>query len=238
MGSRGLVITPSTSPRTRQATQVTISAMFSLKALTLLVTAASLAQAHSLDKRETTVTFEGTYEDVRQLAINIVLAFTLATVMVVVVAPLFGYKFDLIVTALNDLDASEKALADPQVVDPTYGGYSGYSEAAPQPLQGYRMMPSGGALTALGARILRSLDIVDMAFNYMDIEDETCRMKTICQAESYAVNHPVAKLAINTLNSSFKGLEKYQHAVIAGQNGEDCSLLYSQCPVNYFGLEY
>merc|ERR1711936_165208 len=228
MGSRGLVITPSTSPRTRQATQVTISAMFSLKALTLLVTAASLAQAHSLDKRETTVTFEGTYEDVRQLAINIVLAFTLATVMVVVVAPLFGYKFDLIVTALNDLDASEKALADPQVVDPTYGGYSGYSEAAPQPLQGYRMMPSGGALTALGARILRSLDIVD----------ETCRMKTICQAESYAVNHPVAKLAINTLNSSFKGLEKYQHAVIAGQNGEDCSLLYSQCPVNYFGLEY
>ena len=73
----------------------------------------------------------------------------------VVAAPLFGYKFDLIVTALNDLDASEKALADPQVVDPTYGGYSGYSEAAPQPLQGYRMMPSGGALTALGARILR-----------------------------------------------------------------------------------
>ena len=47
--------------------------------------------------------------------------------------------------------------------------------------------------------ILPSLDIVDMAFNYMDIEDETCRMKTICQAESYAVNHPVAKLAINTL---------------------------------------
>ena len=91
----------------------------------------------------------------RQLVINIVLAFTLATILVVVVAPIFGYKFDLIVTALNDLDASEKALADPQVVDPTYGGYSGYSEAAPQPLQGYRMMPSGGALTALGARILR-----------------------------------------------------------------------------------
>merc|ERR1712223_1195555 len=238
MGSRGLVITPSTSPRTHQFTQVTISAMFSLKALTLLVTAASLAQAHSLDKRETTVTFEGTYEDVRQLAINIVLAFTLATVMVVVVAPLFGYKFFLIVTALNDLDASEKALADPQVVDPTYGGYSGYSEAAPQPLQGYRMMPSGGALTALGARILRSLDIVDMAFNYMDIEDETCRMKTICQAENYAVNHPVARLAINTINSSFRGLAKYQHAVNAGQNGEDCELLYDQCPGSYFGLEF
>ena len=46
---------------------------------------------------------------------------------------------------------------------------------------------------------LPSIDLLDMAFNYMDIEDETCRMKTICQAENYAVNHPVARLAINTL---------------------------------------
>ena len=46
---------------------------------------------------------------------------------------------------------------------------------------------------------LLSIDLVDMAFNYMDIEDETCRMKTICQAENYAVQHPVARLAINTL---------------------------------------
>ena len=46
---------------------------------------------------------------------------------------------------------------------------------------------------------LPSIDLLDMAFNYMDIEDETCRMKTICQAESYAVQHPVARLAINTL---------------------------------------
>merc|ERR1711879_403684 len=82
------------------------------------------------------------------------------------------------------------------------------------------------------------IDLLDMAFNYMDIEDETCRMKTICQAENYAANHPVARLAINTLNSSLRGLEKYQHAVVAGQNGEDCSLLYDQCPFTYFGLEY
>merc|ERR1712223_1664267 len=124
MGSRGLVITPSTSPRTRQATQVTISAMFSLKALTLLVTAASLAQAHSLEKRETTVTFEGTYEDIRQLVINIVLAFTLATILVVVVAPIFGYKFDLIVSSLDDLGAADPALTSPEGVDPSYGGYA------------------------------------------------------------------------------------------------------------------
>ena len=44
-----------------------------------------------------------------------------------------------------------------------------------------------------------SIDLVDTAFNYMDIEDETCRLKTICEVESYAINHPLAKLAINTI---------------------------------------
>jgi len=210
--------------------------MFSVKALVVVLTVASLAEAHSPQKRETTVTFEGTYEDVRQLVINIVLAFTLATILVVVVAPIFGYKFDLIVSSLNDLGADESALTSPEVVDPSYGGY-----AAPTTAQGYRMLPGGSALTslsALGSRVLNSIDLLDMAFNYMEIEDETCRMKTICQAENYAVNHPVARLAINTLNSSLRGLEKYQHAVVAGQNGEDCSLLYDQCPFTYFGLEY
>ena len=73
----------------------------------------------------------------------------------VVIAPIFGYKFDLIVSTLNDLDASNKALTDPEVVDPTYGGYSGYTEAGPQPGQGYRMMPGvGSSLSSLGARIL------------------------------------------------------------------------------------
>merc|ERR1739844_636505 len=139
-------------------------------------------------------------------------------------------------TSLNDLAASAKALTNPEVVESTYGGYSGFTDPQSQ-TQGYRALP-GGSLTSLGARILNSIDIVDMAFNYMDIEDQTCRMKTVCQAESYAVKHPVAKLAINTINSSFKGLEKYQHAIIAGQNGEDCNLLYDQCPFSYFGLKY
>jgi len=215
--------------------------MFSLKALAVVLTVVSLAQAHSPQKRETTVTFEGTYEDIRQLVINVVLAFTLATILVVVVAPIFGYKFDLIVSSLNDIGAEDPALTSPEGVDPSYGGYAGYSEPQSVSGQGYRLMPGGfglASLSALGARVLNSIDLLDMAFNYMDIEDETCRMKTICQAENYAVNHPVGRLAINTLNSSLRGLEKYQHAVVAGQNGEDCSLLYDQCPFTYFGLEY
>jgi len=80
-----------------------------------------------------------------------------------------------------------------------------------------------------------SIDVVDTAFNYMDIEEEVCRLKTVCEMESYAVNHPLARLAINTINSSLKGLERYQDAVDAGIEGQDCALLYDQCPYSYFG---
>jgi len=223
MGSRGLVITPSTSPRTHQATQVTISAMFSLQALTLLVTAASLAQAHSLDKRETTVTYAETWGEVGASVLSAVVSIALVTAVWFSVAPVFG---------LTSAGHRRQYEAESDY-------YSGYTEPYDQYYYNYYQGRSlQDSFQHRMGRLVKSLDIVDMAFNYMDIEDETCRMKTICQAESYAVNHPVAKLAINTLNSSFKGLEKYQHAVIAGQNGEDCSLLYSQCPVNYFGLEY
>merc|ERR1712156_948355 len=90
MGSRGLVITPSTSPRTRQATQVTISAMFSVQALTLLVTAASLAQAHSLDKRETTVTYAETWGEVGASVLSAVVSIALVTAVWFSVAPVFG----------------------------------------------------------------------------------------------------------------------------------------------------
>ena len=93
----------------------------------------------------------------RQLVINIVLAFTLATILVVVVAPIFGYKFDLIVSSLDELGADEAALTSPEAVDPSYGGYTGYSEPQAGTGQGYRMMPGGSSLaslSALGARVL------------------------------------------------------------------------------------
>ena len=72
-------------------------------------------------------------------------------------APIFGYKFDLIVSSLNDLGAEESALTSPEVVDPAaYGGYAGYTEPQAGSGQGYRMMPvrSGlASLSALGASL-------------------------------------------------------------------------------------
>ena len=60
------------------------------------------------------------------------IAFTLATVLVVVVAPIFGYKVDLIINQINGL--SGDSLDRSPASDPVYGGYeatgTGYGVAS------------------------------------------------------------------------------------------------------------
>merc|ERR1712193_507714 len=182
--------------------------MFSLEALALVLTVASLGEAHSLKKRETTVS-DFIARQAPQLSRTIT-GIDLSTVLVIVFAFIL---LDILGTALLVLLSGGAGKRSNQ------GGLFSWS------------LPSFSGLYNNVSEMYNSIDLVD-------IEDETCRMKTICQAENYAVNHPVARLAINTINSSFRGLEKYQHAVTAGQNGEDCRLLYDQCPGSYFGLEF
>merc|ERR1711884_171483 len=91
------------------------------------------------------------------------------------------------------------------------------------------------SMTGVMRNMYNSLDIVETGFRYMNIEDESCRLKTICELESYAVSHPLASLAINTINSNLRGLDRYQTAIQAGINGEDCALIYDQCRVSYVG---
>ena len=58
------------------------------------------------------------------------IAFTLATVLVVVVAPIFGYKVDLLISQINGLSGDSL----PPASDPVYGGYeatgTGYGVAS------------------------------------------------------------------------------------------------------------
>jgi len=186
-------------------------------------------QAHSIEKRQTTVTFTSKYEDIRELVLNIVVAFTFATLAVVVIAPLFGYKLDLLVSTFNDLaPQQEDEILATQAVDSGYGGYTAPSYTA-RSLQ-------GSSWPSIGSRILASIDIVDTTFNYMDIDSDHCRLRTVCEMESYAANNPIARLAINTVNSNLRGLEKYSEAVEAGLARQDCALLYDQCQTSYFGF--
>jgi len=186
--------------------------------------------SHSVEKRQaTTVTFTSKYEDIRELVLNIVVAFTFATLAVVVIAPLFGYKLDLLVSTFNDIAPPEdEGVPAPAVEGAGYGGFTSNSFSA-------RHMHSP-SWTDLSSKILSSIDIVDTTFNYMDVEDEICRMKTVCEMESYAANNPIARLAINTVNSNLRGLEKYSEAVQAGLERQDCALLYDQCQTSHFGF--
>merc|ERR1712014_203364 len=215
MGSLDLVTTPCTPPRRQSPDRLSQVNMFSLKSLALLLMVSSLAQAHSLEKRETTVSdlIARQAPQVSRTVAGITLTDVLLIVAGFIVLDVF---FTLLLVAFSS-SAGKRSSQD---------GLFSWG------------LPSFSGLYNNVSQMYNSIDLLDMAFNYMDIEDETCRMKTICQAESYAVQHPVARLAINTLNSSLRGLEKYQHAVVAGKNGEDCSLLYDQCPFTYFGLEY
>jgi len=77
---------------------------------------------------------------------------------------------------------------------------------------------------------VNSIDVVEAAMTYSAIEEEACRFKAVCRAEYAAAKNPIARLAINTINSNLNGLSKYGAAVAAGLNGEDCDLLYSACP--------
>merc|ERR1719410_2419449 len=108
------------------------------------------------------------------------------------------------------------------------GNYANY-------YQGRNFASRSGILPRVAKKLFNSLDIVETGFRYMDIEDESCRLKTICELESYAGSHPLASLAINTINSNLRGLDRYQTAIQAGINGEDCALIYDQCRVSYVG---
>jgi len=105
-----------------------------LLSLLSLVASSPLAsgQPHSLEKRQTTVTFNGKYEDIHELITNLVVAFTFATAVVVVALPLFGYKLSLVTEALGSSSSAED---DSLGTDPTAGEFSSYG--APPAYEGY-----------------------------------------------------------------------------------------------------
>merc|ERR1712012_713177 len=225
--SRGNTVKPLTSHKEHK-TQEIVFIMISKLSLYLLISLCVLhnvfaeQESHSLQKRQTTVTYAQTWEEVVASFVSASVTAGIVFLAWYTVAPLFGYTLE------------ERRL--------DYDDYSGYYNNYYQedPANNYyyyqgRSLQDTGLVTRAAKMLFNSIDVVDTAFNYMDIEEEVCRLKTVCEMESYAVNHPLARLAINTINSSLKGLERYQDAVDAGIEGQDCALLYDQCPYSYFG---
>jgi len=179
-----------------------------------------------VEKRQTTVTYATSPQEVATSFVSAAVSIGLIFLTWSVVSSMLGIE-----TGRNDL--GEFAEAD-------YSNYYNYQYTEPAGwynnyYQGRNFASRAGLLPRAAKMLFNSLDIVETGFRYMDIEDETCRLKTICEMEAYAVGHPLAKLAINTINSSLRGLERYQTAIEAGMNGADCALIYDQCHVSYFG---
>jgi len=164
--------------------------------------------------------------------VNGAISFALVTVIWFTIAPIFGLSAN---GARRDSSSDFYANTDSygyQYADNSYGyedPYYGYSNYQGRSFQ-------DGILPRVAKALFASIDIVDTTFNYMDVEDEICRMKTVCEMESYAANNPIARLAINTVNSNLRGLEKYSEAVQAGLERQDCALLYDQCQTSHFGF--
>ena len=109
--------------------------------------------------------FNATYEEVREVFVNVVVSFALATAAVILVLPLLGYKIDLIIQAVDNLI---KPNADTAVLDATVTGYAAEPVAAsydaPTAAYSHRRSDlaatarsasgSSSGLVALGARVL------------------------------------------------------------------------------------
>merc|ERR1712203_543937 len=143
----------------------------------LSLVAGSPAGQHSLEKRQTTVTFPSLTDEFLPRTLDGVSLTTVAMVVLVLIV------LDVVGTLI---------LAT---------AVSGRSRSS-------TFFPGDWDLSGAAGRIYNSIDIVEAGLNF-------------------------ARFAINTINSNLSGLSKYQAAVDAGLSGQDCSLLYSQCPLSY-----
>merc|ERR1712241_1414032 len=175
-----------------------MSTFTSICLLSLLsLVAGSPVGQHSLEKRQTTVTFPMPHEALPRTLDSVSLSTIAAVVLTLVVLDVVGTL--ILATVVTGRSST--------ISDWDLGGAAG--------------------------RIYNSIDLVEAGLNFAGVEEQACRLRTICEVEQAAANNPFARLAINTINSNLSGLSKYQQAVDAGLGGQDCSLLYSQCPLSY-----
>lgn len=81
--------------------------------------------------------FTSKYEDIREVFVNVVVAFAFASVAVLVVLPLLGYKIDIVVAAAEDLLGANAAATTGEAAT----GYLPADYSAPE---GGYAAPEGG----------------------------------------------------------------------------------------------
>ncbi|XP_076031524.1 uncharacterized protein LOC143019609 isoform X2 [Oratosquilla oratoria] len=79
-------------------------------------------------------------------------------------------------------------------------------------------------------RVLNSIDPVDSVFSFMEVEEEACRQRAVCELQSAASRYPLIGSFLRYLAPRFQSLDNYSDAIDVGSKRQDCTLVYAACP--------
>ncbi|XP_027238000.1 uncharacterized protein [Penaeus vannamei] len=145
-------------------------------------------------------------------------------------AALTRIDIELLEKTLLELFASRSDFFDepPTYSDyPDYPGHSSYSTYTTG--ESYRSLGHGRSL--LG-RILSSIDLMDVTFGVMEVEEESCRRRAVCELQRAASKMPFIGTFLQNISPSINGMEKYKEAQQSGSALEDCKVLF-ECPYSF-----
>ncbi|XP_042886555.1 uncharacterized protein LOC122262586 isoform X1 [Penaeus japonicus] len=145
-------------------------------------------------------------------------------------AALTRIDIELLEKTLLELFSSRSDYFDepPSFLDyPDYSGYSSYSSYSTD--GSYRSLGHGKSF--LG-RILNSIDLMDVTFGVMDVEDDSCRRRAVCELQRAASRMPFLGSFLENISPSINGMAKYKEAQQSGSALEDCKLLF-ECPYSF-----
>jgi hypothetical protein len=84
-----------------------------------------------------------------------------------------------------------------------------------------------------GVLAMTKEDFLDSTFDWMDIKNDACRKRMVCEVEQYAANQSAIKTFIlKFLSKRHPSLRTYQDAVDAGLDYYDCAQVYPECAMS------
>ncbi|XP_069996185.1 uncharacterized protein [Penaeus vannamei] len=90
----------------------------------------------------------------------------------------------------------------------------------------------GEGVSSILGRVLHSIDLMDVTFGVMEVEEESCRRRAVCELQRAASKMPFIGTFLQNISPSINGMEKYKEAQQSGSALEDCKVLF-ECPYSF-----
>lgn len=80
---------------------------------------------------------------------------------------------------------------------------------------------------------IQNLEAIDRALDFLEIEDEVCRQKAVCEVEQkVAMKNVFLWYTMRAVSGYIPGMDKYQEAALMALEGHSCQDVYPQCPAS------